>query len=230
MAVISFVSAINRKISGPITKFLYKISPQINPNHITLIGAGIGIGAAACFYFGAGNPIWALGGGLLILISSIADFVDGEYARFLTSEQRPATARALGALLDTMSDRFIDVLIIFGMGTYLQAAFPDGAWIFPLTYATMAISLIASFSRHQILRACRSLEEAKAYTWSRFDLAGRDARLFIFFIGSIAEGASLFTKIPPGAVLAVGMSLVILSHLISLGNRFYRLTRYLHQV
>ena len=123
---------INRKISAPIAKLLYNSNRDINPDHLTLLSIGTGLAAAVFFCVSNGNPLYAVIGGILTQASSIADGIDGDYARYLSEEKRPLTARSFGEYLDTVTDRIVDVAVIFGMGFYLDYVFPDNLWIFPI--------------------------------------------------------------------------------------------------
>ena len=221
---------INRKISAPIAKLLYNSNQDINPNHITWLSIGIGLSASGFFCVSNGNPLYAVIGGILTQVSSIADGIDGDYARYLSEEKRPLTARSFGEYLDTVTDRIVDVAIIFGMGFYIDYVFPDNLWVFPLTYLTMSLSLLSSYTRHQTIKAFSKHKDIKYYVESKLYLAGRDVRLFTFFLGGILESLCYITPIPKGFPLALSMVIVSFIQIIQIGNRFFELKRNLNSI
>lgn len=235
---------INRKISAPIAEFLYNRNQNINPDHLTLIPTGIGLGAAAVFYLSNGNPLFAILGGLLTQVSSILDGIDGDYARYLSENQRNKRQRSFGEYLDTVTDRIVDIAIIYGMGIYLSNIFPASSWVLPLTFATMGLSLLGSYTRHQITKIyteakfqyikssiCYSkYRDMKYYISGKINFAGRDIRLFTFFLGGLFEGLSYISPVPKGLFLALSMGIVSFSHLAQIAKSSIELKRNLNNI
>lgn len=223
-------SRVNRKISAPIAKFLYNRNQNINPDHLTLITTGIGLGSAITFFLSNGNPLYAMLGGLLIQISSIADGIDGDYARYLSENQRKPTQRSFGEFLDTITDRIVDIAVIYGISVYLSHVFFSSSWVFPLTFATMGLCLLGSYTRHQIIKIYSKYRDMKYYISSKIYLAGRDIRLFIFFWGGLFEGLSWMGLFPKGLPLALSMGIVSFFHLIQFSKSFIELKKNLNLI
>lgn len=221
---------INRKISAPIAKFLYDADQNINPNYMTLFSTGVGLAGAAAFCFGNGSPLSAIIGGTLAQASSVLDGVDGDYARYLTEEQRTQTQRSFGQYLDTVLDRVVDLAVIYGMGTYLNHVFPDNSWVMPLTYTTMSLSVLSSYTSNQIQKVYSKYEHLRDYVRSRIDLAGRDFRLLTLSLGSVFEGLSYFSPVPQGVPMTISMAIVSGPHLAHVVYRFFELKANLDEV
>ncbi len=153
---------INRRISVKISKFLAKYD-RITPNIITM--ASFLMGLLAAFFFFISHPML---GGITTQIAAILDGCDGEIARI----KRLATK--YGAALDAVSDRYADILIIFGMFSMLPINNAS------LTVLFLSLTGVILFS----------------YTWHmtriRIRIGGRDVRLFIIMIGGILGAFNTF--------------------------------------
>lgn len=104
------------------------------PNTLTLVGflamCGIGV-VLACGNFGLG--------GLLIIAAGIFDALDGSLARLTNRVSK------FGAFLDSMTDRFAEGAIYFGI---LYALMQRGMnWAAYLIYFTLLGSLMVSYAR-----------------------------------------------------------------------------------
>lgn len=99
---------LNRRLSTRISLWLYRKRVYVNPNIVTLIVAALGILGSALVFHGE------------ILVG-----VDGEIARLFKASSK------LGALLDTVFNRLVDISFIFA-GIYHLAA-RVGASVSPLT-------------------------------------------------------------------------------------------------
>jgi archaetidylinositol phosphate synthase len=77
----------------------------ITPNLLTLAGLAIGIIAGVVLALG-----FFFAGGVLILLTGFVDMLDGAVAR----SQRAATK--FGATFDSISDRYVDCIILLGLG------------------------------------------------------------------------------------------------------------------
>ena len=87
----------------------------LTPNAVTLLGFAVCV-ASACLVASG----WLLWGGVVFLIGSILDLMDGALAR-LTGRDTP-----FGALLDSVFDRLGEAALFVGLGVYsLQADFGD---------------------------------------------------------------------------------------------------------
>lgn len=77
---------------------------NLHPNHLTIISFAVGI-AAACFFFRGGR--WDLfTGGVLVYLSYVFDYTDGQLARW------SGKVSPLGGWLDQVSDRTKEFAII----------------------------------------------------------------------------------------------------------------------
>ena len=90
---------IKTRLSAPISRALVRVAPGVPPIAITVAGTCIGI--AGGIVFGSGH---AVTGALLAAAAQIVDGVDGQVAR-LTNRMT-----VKGAFLDSVLDRFVDVV------------------------------------------------------------------------------------------------------------------------
>ena len=95
----------NRKVSTFITRFLIKT--PITPNMISVFIPVLAI--LTFFLLSKGTYPWLIFGGLMIQFLSIIDGCDGEIARLKFMKS------FLGAWLDPILDRYVDMILIAGM-------------------------------------------------------------------------------------------------------------------
>lgn len=88
--------------SEPIGRGLVRL--HLRPNHLTLIGLGISLVAAAAFVTGHIRT-----GGALLLIAGLCDFFDGALAR------ASGMVTPFGAFLDSVIDRYSDIVIVLAI-------------------------------------------------------------------------------------------------------------------
>lgn len=105
--------AILQYVELPGARFLRAL--KLTPNAVTLIGFGFTVVAA--YLVGSG---WLLAGGIVFLLGSGLDLMDGALAR-LTGKVSP-----FGALLDSVFDRLGEAALFVGLAFYaLRAGFGD---------------------------------------------------------------------------------------------------------
>lgn len=105
--------AILQYVELPGARFLRAL--KLTPNAVTLIGFGFTV--AAAYFVGSG---WLLAGGIVFLLGSGLDLMDGALAR-LTSTVNP-----FGALLDSVFDRLGEAALFVGLAFYaLRSGFSD---------------------------------------------------------------------------------------------------------
>ncbi len=105
--------AILQYVELPGARFLRAL--KLTPNAVTLIGFGFTVVAA--YLVGSG---WLLAGGIVFLLGSGLDLMDGALAR-LTGKVSP-----FGALLDSVFDRLGEAALFVGLAFYaLRAGFDD---------------------------------------------------------------------------------------------------------
>jgi len=111
---------VNRRVSRFVSRLFAPTS--VTPNQMTIVCAGIGLAAAACFL--SASPARQLAGGLLFLLHSILDGCDGEIARLKLLESRG------GGVLDYWSDNVVHVSVFgaisVGWSREIGAAWPLG--------------------------------------------------------------------------------------------------------
>jgi CDP-diacylglycerol--glycerol-3-phosphate 3-phosphatidyltransferase len=96
-----------RRATGPVVPWLGRIG--LRPNHLTIAGCLLSVGAGLAFFEGAFR--W---GALLLALSGICDVLDGPLARELGSETK------FGAFLDSTLDRLGEAMVLAGIaGFYL---------------------------------------------------------------------------------------------------------------
>jgi phosphatidylglycerophosphate synthase len=174
---------VNRHASRPIARAL-RPTP-VTPNAATLVTLVLAMAAGALT--GAG---WQVAGGIAIQVVSIVDGVDGDLARF------KGMATRFGGVLDTVTDRYADAIVLAGMAFYAYR-FED--WPRPETIAVLALagSLMVSYSRARI-EASLAAQPSDGV----FGLASRDVRLLIAAIGTIA-GQCYWTLVVLAAISAL---------------------------
>ena len=91
-----------RTWTDPIGRALFRM--RLRPNHLTLLGLGVSLLAAAAFVSGHTRL-----GGVLLLLAGLFDFFDGALAR-VSGQVTP-----FGAFLDSVIDRYSDIVVLLGI-------------------------------------------------------------------------------------------------------------------
>jgi len=181
---------INRKMSEPMARLLAKT--KVTPNQMTWVAFGIALLSFISFILG-----YNIIAGLLVQLSSIVDGIDGSLARLkgMTSE--------FGGFLDSMLDRYADILIILGLilWSWSNETY-SGIWLVGLLAITGTICI--SYTRARISPNHRYLFD-KGFK----SLASRDIRLFLIMLGAVI-GQAYFCLI----VIAVLTNVVVFYRLI----------------
>jgi phosphatidylglycerophosphate synthase len=164
---------------------------------VTVFTLLLAAGAAAMIAAG-----WHIAGGIAIQVVSVVDGVDGDLARRTGRESR------FGGVLDAVTDRYADALMLGGMAVYAYR-FED--WSRPGVVAMLALAgaLLVSYSRARIEA---SLETKPSD--GLFGLASRDVRSLVAAVGTVA-GQCYWTL----AVLAVASWLTVAWRLLYLRLR-----------
>ena len=187
-----FVSRrINRPMSTRLSKYLARTA--ITPNQITVISFTISLMGSAFLFLGS----YAAGvlGGMLIQAGSVVDGCDGEVARL----KGIATPR--GAWLDTMLDRYADLVMTFAIVAAYARHFPGSLpWITGMVTATGFV-LVSYVTKEFALR------HRSEFSHDFLDrVKHRDLRLLVISAGAVVGFAF-------EALLVVG----VLSHAIVAG-------------
>jgi archaetidylinositol phosphate synthase len=158
---------------------------KINPNILTIIGLLISFLSA--YMFARGDLLL---GGIFILISGLADVIDGAVAR------NHATATPFGGILDSTADRFADAFILIGI-------IYGGSVNWLIGVLALHASLSVSYVRARI--------EAEGISGS-VGIAERAERLVILVIGaflSVIMGSNYFLAIAVILIMVLGYFTVL---------------------
>ena len=119
-------------IIGPIVRLLARAG--VTPDMVSFAALAGNIGAAALLATGS-----LTAGGIVMLVFSALDFLDGELAR------TTGKASKAGAMLDSVFDRFSEAVVLFGLLLYeLGEGRNEEA---ALVFAVLAGSLLVSYVR-----------------------------------------------------------------------------------
>lgn len=124
--------AIPRRITDPIVAVLARVG--VAPNHLTLLGFAGNVGAGALA--GSGQFLAA---GLLTLVASALDLLDGALAR------ATGRASAFGAVLDSALDRLSEAAVLGGLAFYFAQRGEREEVM--LCFAALAGSMLVSYMR-----------------------------------------------------------------------------------
>ena len=186
---------LNRPLSRPAARLLART--PATPNAVTLFTLGLAVAAGALVAAG-----WNIAGGILIQAVSVIDGVDGDLARL------KGMATRFGAVLDAVTDRYADALMLGGMTVY-AARYED--WPRPEFVGMLALgaALTVSYSRARI----EASMDAKPSD-GLFGLASRDVRSLVAAAGAVA-GQCYWTLV----VLAAASAATVAWRLLYLGFR-----------
>ncbi len=127
------------KFRAPVDKAVKPIGAGLRrtgltPDHLTIVGLLVGIGAAIAV--GAGYLKLGL---LLVILAALPDLLDGALAKATDA------ASQRGAFFDSTIDRITDALLLGGIGWYLASE--ESPHMAMLPYAVMAVSSLISYQR-----------------------------------------------------------------------------------
>ena len=167
---------------------------KLTANQVSWAAFGVALLSFVSFILGQ-NII----GGLLAQLSSIVDGVDGSLARI------KGTASRFGGFLDSILDRYADILIVLGLTLWSASheVYP-GIWL--AGFLAIAGTISVSYTRARIDTEHRHLLDKGLRS-----LASRDIRLFLIMLGGIT-GQAYFCLITLAALtnLIVGYRLLYL--------------------
>ena len=163
---------VNRRFSEPISRFIVKHKIPLTPNQASFVA--FLVGAAALPLYVMGRPIVA---GILVQLSSILDGVDGELARLLNMSTR------FGAFFDGILDRFVDIMAIVGASVYLAQVIPLSSELLVVMLLALSGTIMVSYLH---IRSQHDLGTHPMFVGRVANLASRDVRLFILFLGSVS--------------------------------------------
>ncbi len=162
---------INRKISSRITSWIVKHRIGVTPNQISVISSIIGM--LSFPFFLLGQTIVA---GILVQTSSIIDGVDGELARYYGISSK------FGAFFDALLDRFTDVVVVLGASIYVLMQGGLSWFVYVVLLTSLSGTLLVSYLH---ARSEKELGTHPVFIGRMPNIASRDIRLLIIFIGSL---------------------------------------------
>jgi CDP-diacylglycerol---glycerol-3-phosphate 3-phosphatidyltransferase len=107
---------------------------RLTPDHLTVLGLVVGVGAAVAIGFG-----YLQLGLLLVVLAGLPDLLDGALAK------ASGAASQRGAFFDSTVDRITDALLFGGVAWYLAGH--ESPYLTLLPFAIMAISALISYQR-----------------------------------------------------------------------------------
>ncbi len=132
MSRLSVLTNAIESIRSPIVRILAAVG--VRPNHLTVLGALITVGAG--YLAGQGELLPA---GLIFLAGSLMDGLDGALARHTDSVSRT------GAFLDSVLDRVGEAALLIGLS--LHFAREEDVLAVVATTAALALSMLVSYAR-----------------------------------------------------------------------------------
>jgi CDP-diacylglycerol--glycerol-3-phosphate 3-phosphatidyltransferase len=124
-----------RGVAEPIADFLIRLG--VTPNMMTVAGLGLNVAGALLI----ANGQMTLGG-LLILVGGPFDGLDGTMARRLGQSSK------FGAFVDSVTDRWSEMLIFMGLLYYYLHSPDPNAWLYGLlVFAATMGSVMVSYTK-----------------------------------------------------------------------------------
>jgi CDP-diacylglycerol--glycerol-3-phosphate 3-phosphatidyltransferase len=204
------------KLTGDLEKPFYAalnplverlIRAGVRPNTITTIGTGFVLVSAVVYATGHVRL-----GGLLLLLSGVADTLDGQVAR------GGAMVTRFGAFYDSTLDRVGDGATFIGIGAFLLTA-PDVAYRVPAVILCM-VAILASV----LVSYARARAEGLGLD-CKVGIAQRAERILGLGLASVVFGAG-----PHALLLEAIVGLLAVASIITVVQRFVYVHRHAGQV
>lgn len=120
------------RLGDPLARALLRA--HVRPNHLTMVGLGVSILAAGALAQGQLRV-----GAVLLALAGLFDFFDGSLARLANS------VSAFGAFLDSVADRYSDLVVLLGVVLYYHRA-ADTTGVF-LTMIALVGTIMTSYTK-----------------------------------------------------------------------------------
>ena len=130
--MLSHYKASLTRLGDPVARALLRA--HVRPNHLTMLGLGVSIVAACALAQGRLRV-----GAVLLALAGLFDFFDGSLARLANS------VSAFGAFLDSVVDRYSDLVVLLGVVLYYHRA-ADTTGVF-LTMAALVGTIMTSYTK-----------------------------------------------------------------------------------
>ncbi len=121
-----------QRLGDPVARALLRA--RVRPNHLTVVGLGVSILAAFALAQGRLRT-----GALLLALAGLFDFFDGSLARLANR------VSAFGAFLDSVVDRYSDLVVLLGVVLYYHRAADTQGVL--LTMITMVGTIMISYTK-----------------------------------------------------------------------------------
>lgn len=197
--MLSAIKQAIRKIMRVLARVLNMLSAgRITPNGITLFGLAMHVPIA--WLVATQHFYWAAG---LLLVFGLFDTLDGELAR-LQHRATPA-----GALLDSITDRYKEVLLYCGAGWAIIAQ-TDRPYLAVWAVVACGCALLTSYTNAAGDIALGKLEAPRHETNKVFrgGLFPFEIRMFVLLVGLLSNRLALVI-----IVIAIGAAITALSRL-----------------
>lgn len=122
----------SRRLLFPILRAL--VDTPVTPNHLTLTGFVVGVGAIACLW--QGDYAWTVVGAMLFVVAYLMDLLDGMLARLKLQESR------WGGVMDYALDNLVHLGIFAGIVRAVYLRHPEPTVL--LVGALLLVGAIAS--------------------------------------------------------------------------------------
>lgn len=130
--MLSHYKASLTRLGDPLARALLRA--HVRPNHLTMVGLGVSILAAGALAQGQLRV-----GAVLLALAGLCDFFDGSLARLANS------VSAFGAFLDSVADRYSDLVVLLGVVLYYhRAAATTGVF---LTMGALVGTIMTSYTK-----------------------------------------------------------------------------------
>jgi CDP-diacylglycerol--glycerol-3-phosphate 3-phosphatidyltransferase len=130
--MLSHYKASLTRLGDPLARALLRA--HVRPNHLTMVGLGVSILAAGALAQGRLRV-----GAVLLALAGLCDFFDGSLARLANS------VSAFGAFLDSVADRYSDLVVLLGVVLYYHRA-ADTTGVF-LTMGALVGTIMTSYTK-----------------------------------------------------------------------------------
>jgi CDP-L-myo-inositol myo-inositolphosphotransferase len=215
------------KPAGPITRYinatfatriftplLLRIYKGVTANQVSILSFFVALISSLFFILGH-----AVIGGLLILLSSVLDYSDGQIARLKLMASR------FGHFVDITLDRYADGFILLGMFYYSLSVIGNkeiaGIYWSPLLISVICVIAIVGNLMVSYTSAISVVNFG--YVYKRRGIAagrGRDIRLFLLFIGGVMSYLHPIFVLLAILVIALQTNTIVISRVILSRNYF----------
>ena len=130
--MLSHYKASLTRLGDPLARALLRA--HVRPNHLTMVGLGVSILAAGALAQGQLRA-----GAVLLALAGLCDFFDGSLARLANR------VSAFGAFLDSVADRYSDLVVLLGVVLYYHRA-ADTTGVF-LTMGALVGTIMTSYTK-----------------------------------------------------------------------------------